>query len=287
MATVRVPTRAKSPGVCSGEPTYRRSGVHHRRPLVTGATAQPIGEPPLPSPEADEPGPSTKKSPWDDPRLPWKGSPSRSDILCWVGFSLTGVFGLAMLPLRPILLGANPVLLGFLTGSTSAMVTIGALAATGVGSWPLPLLLGAIGIMKFDPLFWWAGRLWGRGLLEVMSGRSARAARAAARAERLAQRFGVIAILVTYLPIPLPGPIVYATVGAAGMRLRTFLVVDFLGALVSRAGYIWLGFALGQRAVDVVEVIARYSLWISLVLVAGILVAAFRRRGTSQTAPTG
>jgi membrane protein DedA with SNARE-associated domain len=251
---------------------------------VTGTTAAPAGEPAPPSHDPADDPPSEPKSPWDDARLPWKGSPSRSDILCWVGFSLTGLYGLAMLPLRPVLLGANPVLLGFLTGSNSAMVTIGALAATGVGSWPFPLLLGAIGIMKFDLIFWWAGRLWGRGLLEVMSGRSARAARAAARAERLAQRFGVIAILVTYLPIPLPGPIVYATVGAAGMRLRTFLLVDFLGALVSRAGYIWLGYALGQRAVDVVEVIARYSLWLSLLLVAGILIAAFRRRGAGQNA---
>ena len=254
---------------------------------MTGTTAQPTGESAPPTPQHDGTVPSTKASAWDDPRLPWKGSPSRSDILCWVGFSFTGLFGLAMLPLRPILLGANPVLLGFLTGSNTAMVTIGALAATGVGSWPFPLLLGAIGILKFDPLFWWAGRLWGRGLLEVMSGRSARAARAADRAEQLAQRFGVFAILATYLPIPLPGPIVYATVGAAGMRLRTFLVIDFFGAVVSRAGYIWLGYALGQRAVDVVDVIARYSLWISLVLVVGILITAFRRRGTGQTGPRG
>lgn len=258
---------------------------------MTAPPPVPLGEPAPPdqdpSPDPAQPEPTGRPGPWDDARLPWKGRPTRADILCWVGFSLSGLFAIVMLPLRPILLGANPVLLGFLTGSNSAMVTVGALAATGVGSWPLPLLLGAIGIIKFDPLFWWAGKLWGRGLLEVMSGRSARAARAAERAERLARRFGVAAILVTYLPLPIPSPIVYATVGAAGMRLRTFLLVDLIGALVSRAGYIWLGFALGQRAVDVVEVIARYSLWIALVLVAGLLINAWRRRGTRSTPAPG
>ncbi len=233
----------------------------------------------------DEVEPSAKPSPWDDARLPWKGHPRRVDLLCWLAFSLTGLYALVMLPLRPVLLGVSPVLLAFLTGSTSAMVTIGALAATGTGSWPVPLVLGAIGVMMFDPIYWWAGKLWGRGLLEVMSGRSPRAARAADRAERLAQRYGVAAILVTYLPVPLPGPIVYATVAATGMRLRKFILIDFIGALVSRAGYIWLGYALGQRAVDVVEVVAKYALWISLALIVGIVITSLRRRGNRQPEP--
>jgi membrane protein DedA with SNARE-associated domain len=227
------------------------------------------------------------RSPWDDARLPWKGQPRRVDILCWLAFSLSGFYALVMLPLRPVLLGASPVLLAFLTGSTSAMVTVGALAATGIGSWPFPLVLGAVGVMIWDPIYWWAGKLWGRGLLEIMSGRSPRAARAADRAERLAHRFGVAAILATYLPLPLPGPIVYATVAAAGMRLRTFLIVDAIGALLSRAAYIWLGYALGQRAVDVVEVIARYSLWLALLILAGLLLSSWRRRGTRPASSAG
>jgi membrane protein DedA with SNARE-associated domain len=213
---------------------------------------------------------------WDDPRLPWKGAPTRSDIACWVAFSLTGVYALVLLPFRPVLLGANPYLLAALGGSRTSAVTIGALAATGHGWWPVGLLLGTFGAAKFDPLYWWAGRLWGRGLIEIIAGRSPRAARNAARAEAVARRFGIWAILITYV-IPIPSAVVYATVGAAGMRLGRFLAIDILSAALTRAGYIYLGYRLGQPAVDVVQVIAKYSWWISIALLVGILVGALRR----------
>lgn len=239
---------------------------------------------------AMQPGvePSASTSPWDDPRLPWKGTPTRADLLCWAGFSLTGLFGLAMLPLRPVVLAASPYVLAGLTGSATATVAIGAYAATGSGWWPLGLALATLGVMKFDPLFWWAGRLWGRGLVEIVAGRSARAARGAARAERVAERFGPAAVVLTYV-LPVPSAVVYATVGAAGMRLRTFLLFDLVGALLSRSAYLWLGYRLGQSAVDVVDAIARVSMWISLGLVAVVLVGLWRRRraGPAHTTVAG
>jgi membrane protein DedA with SNARE-associated domain len=242
--------------------------------------SQPEREPERAAPASEEP--EVPKEWWDDPRMPWKGKPSRSDLWCWIGFSLTGVYALVLLPLRPVLLGANPYLLAALGGSRVSAVTIGALAATGVGFWPLGLLLGTFGSVKFDPLYWWAGRLWGRGLLEMVSGRSPRAARNAARAERLAQRYGVLAIVITYL-IPLPSAVVYATVGAAGMRLRRFLLTDVLTAAVTRGLLIWLGYSIGEPAVRVLELIARYSWYLSLVLLAGVVLSMVRQSCSRRT----
>jgi membrane protein DedA with SNARE-associated domain len=238
-----------------------------------------------PSPDAEE-EPAAEREWWDDPRLPWKGKPARNDILCWVGFSLTGIYALVLLPLRPILLGANPYLLAALGGSRVSAVTIGALAATGQGWWPLGLLLGVFGSIKFDPLFWWAGKLWGRGLIEIIAGRSARAARNAARAERLAVRFGPLAIVSTYV-IPLPSAVIYATVAAAGMRFHRFLLWDAGSALVTRAIYIWLGYQVGQPAVYVVELIARYSWWISIALLIGIVINLVRQSRQARRSGAG
>ena len=235
--------------------------------------SDPEREPERPAPASD---PEAPKEWWDDPRMPWKGKPSRSDVWCWIAFSLTGVYALVLLPLRPVLLGANPYLLAGLGGSRVSAVTIGALAATGVGFWPLGLLLGTFGSAKFDPLYWWAGKLWGRGLLEMVSGRSPRAARNAARAERLAQRYGVLAIVITYL-IPLPSAVVYATVGAAGMRLRRFLLVDVLTAATTRGLLIWLGYSIGEPAVRALEVIARFSWYLSIVLLSGVVLSMVRQ----------
>jgi membrane protein DedA with SNARE-associated domain len=229
--------------------------------------------------------PEAPKEWWDDPRMPWKGKPSRSDVLCWTAFSLTGVYALVLLPLRPVLLGANPYLLAALGGSRVSAVTIGALAATGVGFWPLGLLLGTFGAVKFDALYWWAGKLWGRGLLEMVSGRSARAARNAVRAERLAQRWGVLAVVVTYV-LPLPSAVVYATVAAAGMRLRTFLLVDVATAAATRGIFIYLGYRVGEPAVAVLEQVARYSWWLSIVLLAGVVLSMVRQSRSRRSSTT-
>lgn len=246
----------------------------------------PSSEEPSAAPSA-EPVEDENRRPewWEDPRMPWKGKPGRKDILCWVAFSLTGVYALVLLPLRPVLLGANPYLLAALGGSRTSAVTIGALAATGVGWWPLGLVLGTFGAVKFDPVFWWAGKLWGRGMLELVAGRSPRAARNAERAERLTKKYGVVAVLLGYV-IPLPSAVIYATLGATGMRLRTFVLIDVVGAASTRALYIYLGYRIGQPAVDVVEVIAKYSLWLSLVLLAGVIISAVRqsRRRPARTA---
>ncbi len=203
--------------------------------------------------------------------MPWKGKPGRRDIACWIAFSLTGVYALVLLPLRPVLFSLNPYVLAALGGSRTTAVVIGALAATGQGWWPLGLLLGIIGSIKFDPIYWWAGKLWGNGLIEVIAGRSPRAARNAARAEKLARRFGPLAIFTTYV-IPLPGAVVYATLGATGMSLTRFLLWDAGSALVTRAFFIWLGFQIGQPAVDVVELIGKYSWYLSIALLVGIIV---------------
>jgi membrane protein DedA with SNARE-associated domain len=242
----------------------------------------------MPQPPDDESAevatePEVERPWWDDPRMPWRGKPGRADIACWVAFSLTGVYALVLLPLRPVLLGANPYLLAALGGSRTSAVTIGALAATGVGNWGLGLLLGTFGSVKFDPIFWWAGTLWGRGLVELIAGRSPRAARNAARAERVTRRFGVLAILLGYV-IPLPSAVIYATLGATGMRLRTFLLVDIAGALSTRAIYIYLGYRIGQPAVDVVQVIAKYSWWLSIALLAGVIVTAVRQSARGRQA---
>lgn len=223
-----------------------------------------------------EGGTETEKPWWDDDRLPWKGKPTRSDLGCWVGFSLIGLYSLVLLPFRPLLITANPYLLAALGGSRTSAVTIGALYATGVGNWPLGLLLGIFGAVKFDWLYWWAGRLWGRGLIELIAGRSPRAARNAARAERLAGRFGPLAMVLTYV-LPLPQGVIYASVAAAGMRLRTFLAIDIATAAVTRGIFIYLGYRIGEPAVRVIEVIGRYSWYLSIALLVFVFVSLWRQ----------
>ncbi|YAL82221.1 DedA family protein [Dermacoccaceae bacterium W4C1] len=220
---------------------------------------------------------------WDDPRMPWQGEPSTADKRCWTAFMLLGIYGMVMIPLRPKILALDPHALVTISGSTIGVIDIGAgLRLGGENLWWMWLLIAALSLIKFDWIFWWAGRLWGRGMIEVIAGRSRWAARTAHHAERLAERFGSLATFLVVLIPFLPSAVVFVFVGSAGMSLRRFLVIDYLASLVNRAFYLYLGYRLGQPAKDVVDVIQKYSTWIMIALVIVVVVNSVRQSRRSQ-----
>ncbi len=197
------------------------------------------------------------------------------------GWRRRPLYGLILLPLRPLILGLAPNVLGSL-GYRTGLVMTGALGSLGDPWWPLVTLLGALMAMKFDWIFWWAGKLWGHGLIEVWSGRSERARRRNERAIAFTQRFESWAIFVTYLPIPLPAAVVYAALGAAGTKLPKFLIVGFLSSLFTSGLYVYLGWTIGEPAVAVLDTYGQYLWYLSLAILAGMLFMAFRNRGSNR-----
>ncbi|MDN5919330.1 MAG: VTT domain-containing protein [Pseudonocardia sp.] len=209
--------------------------------------------------------------------VPWQGRATRID-LALIGAILAVVgLGLAIRPLKPFLLADHPVLLGFVTGD---LVAIGAGAAFArIGEAPLWLVVvaGALGMVKFDWLTWWAGRQWGAGIIRMFTA-SERAQHLAARATQWNPWILRLAVLIAVLP-GVPTPVVYAAAGWARMRLVTFLLLDLVGAALMTALVAGLGYGLGQRAVDVVLLIDGYASIVSLTLIAVALLIPVLKRG--------
>jgi membrane protein DedA with SNARE-associated domain len=206
---------------------------------------------------------------WDDPRIPWAGRPRRVDILCWAGIVLSGIYYWALLPFRAPLVGTHPVLLELLNGSTEAIVAGAAFARVGHGSLVVVLLAALVGLMKFDPLYWWAGRLWGERLITILSGRRNRGSRYMGHVTRWGRKFTWPAVVVAPF-VPFSG-IIYVIAGWAGMGLVTFLILDAIGTLLWAGMLAGLGYELGHHAVVVAQTISHYGLWISIGLVVVIL----------------
>lgn len=253
---------------------------------MTSPTEHPQPDPARPD---ERPGPDEHPGPdahprewWQEPGLPWKHKPTRADITCLSWMGAASLYGLILLPLRPVILGLAPHLLGSL-GYRTGLVMTGALGSLGDPWWPLVTLLGALMSMKFDWIFWWAGKLWGHGLIEVWSGRSERARRRNERAIAFTQRFETWAIFITYLPIPIPAAVVYAALGAAGTKLSKFLIVSFLSSLFTAGLYVYLGWTIGEPAVVVLDTYGQYLWYVSLAILAGMLFLAFRNRGRTKT----
>lgn len=213
----------------------------------------------------------------------------RRRIICATALVLLGLYSLLLLPAVPSLLGSDPVLLEALRGSVAAMVAGGAFARIGQASLALALLAPLPTLMMADPFTWWAGRLWGPDVAKYLGGRGPRGKRRMDRAVRLLERYGSWAVLLAYV-LPVPSALIYAAAGWTGMRLRRFVLLDFLGTALWIVLIVGLGYAIGHSAVDVAHEITHYSLLVTVGLVIVVTVVAamrgFAQRRSDESLPT-
>lgn len=223
-----------------------------------------------------DPGEQHRPGAWSDPRLPWAGKPRRVDILCWAMITLSGLYYWVLLPFRADLVGTHPVLLELLNGTTESIIAAAGFAAVGHGTLLVVMLAWIPGTMKFDIIYWWAGRLWGERVILMFSGRGERGAKYMARVQRWGRKFTFPAMILAPF-LPLPSGIIYAVCGWAGMSWITFLLLDMTGELLFGGLMAGLGYELGHRAVVVAQDISHYGLWITLALVAFIVFTVVRQ----------
>ncbi len=215
--------------------------------------------------------------------LPWAGKAERADRVILAGLVASGVYALVLLPLTPALIGTHPLTLEIVRGSMTSVITMGALARTGHASLSVAVLAAIPALIMFDWVFWLAGRRWGHRAVTMFLGRGTKRERQIRRLEGVMRRLGPAAVLFGYL-LPLPTALIDAAAGWVGMRLRTFLILDVLGALLWTALLAGLGYAVGQPAVDVAHMVGRYALWATLAVIA-IIVAKQTRAARATPIP--
>ncbi|MHB8489026.1 MAG: DedA family protein [Candidatus Dormibacteria bacterium] len=197
---------------------------------------------------------------------------SVKDVLCVGPIITNAIYYYAGLPLTPLLLGRNPVLLSALRGSIASMVAAGAFARIGKA----PLLLALIAplpiSMMTDPFFFWAGKRYGRSLINFLSESDPRWRRRAARGERFFKKYGVWTIVFAPF-LPAPSPLFYMAAGEAGMPFAIFVTADVIGTLAYVGLIVGAGWAIGQPAVTVAQTISNYALWVIVAMV--VLIVAW------------
>ena len=208
---------------------------------------------------------------------PWHGQPRARDLLCFGAFAVSVAYGVAMIPITPELIASHPLLLELLSGSSSSIVAAGSFSAAGnklallqVIAAPLP------GMLKFNWLTWWAGRLWGPRVAERLGGRSPRAAAIAANVHRRGARLAKSAVLVAAL-VPGSGVPVYVAAGWVGLPLLTFLIFNTIGCAAWTAMLASCGYMLGSRGIALADLVARYGLATAAIL-ALVTAAPYARR---------
>jgi membrane-associated protein len=221
------------------------------------------------------------KKAWRD-AMPWEHPMSRGDKV--LVFATLGVIlaMLATMPLRPFLLASHPTVLAAVTGSLTATGAGAAFARVGEGSLWLVVAAGVFGMVKFDWLFWLAGRRWGEKVITLWAPGDT-AQRFVGRVRSAPRWVTALAVVAASLP-GVPAPAVFALAGLGRIRLVPFLVLDAIGAAIMTGLVAGLGYGVGQHAVDVVLLVDKYALWITLSLIAVVTVKAARRSRREQRA---
>jgi membrane-associated protein len=268
-ATRRASLAVPDTGRGIGASALARSAYRYRGCMAAGDT----------TPDAAAPGDGRPAAPWD-------GRAQRADKIIVALIALAGALQFALWPLVPSLVSSHPALLELIRGSTASVVNMGARASLGQTTMTEAILLAVPSLMMFDWVFWWAGRRWGdRVFVWLTGGPGPRTERRLARLHRLESRFGPFALVLVYF-LPVPSVLVYAAVGDGGMRLWIFLILDLLATLLWTTALAVAGWELGQRAVDVADAVAHYSLWVTIALVVVItLWSARSSRGRQRRRP--
>ncbi len=226
-----------------------------------------------------------------EPRRP-RGRIGWKDVLCVGPIILNTIYYYAGIPLTPLLLGRNPVLLSALRGSISAMVAAGGFARVGKANIVLALIAPIPISMMTDPFFFWAGKRYGRSLINFLSESDPRWRKRAARGDRFFQKYGIWTIILAPF-LPAPSPLFYMAAGEAGMPFLVFILADLFGTLAYIGAIVAAGWIIGQPAVTVAQTISNYALYIIVAMVVLIIAVvdlvgmAFTARSDEQALSAG
>jgi membrane-associated protein len=205
--------------------------------------------------------------------LPWHGRPRTSDVLCTLAIAVSAVYAVGTIPLTPALISSHPVLLELLTGSTPSIMAAGAFSDVDSKMQLVVVFVAALpGMMRFDWVYWWAGRLWGHRIVENLGQRSPRSAAMARMVEARGRRYaGPLVALAAFLPDG-ASTAVYAAAGWAGLPLLWFIFFDTIGSAAWTVLLGVCGYWLGSDGVTMANLVSRYT-FVSICAIVAILVA--------------
>ncbi len=214
-----------------------------------------------------------------EPELPkFLAEPQKMDIVLFVALLAMGIFSLCMIPLRAWLL-TQPLAYTLIVGGYTSAVVSGANASVGNGQWWVYLLCTVVGAVKFMPVYWLMGKRWGMEFIDMSLQYMPRAHRIFRRAvnnESTSLYTWTLALVpAAYLPGPVPGTVVNAVGGLIKIRFLVMLALNVVSVLAVNGLMMWLGYSFGDQVLDIVNVINRYLLWITIAL---LVVVIFRAR---------
>ena len=200
-----------------------------------------------------------------EPELPsFLKNPAPLDKALFVALMLMGVYSMALIAMRAFLLSHLLAYALMVGGYTSATISGAMRRGTGhvVGTSRHPRR----GAGSSCPSTGLMGRRWGMEFIDMSLQAMPRAHRFFRKA--LTNEPGKTKAIILALPLgyagPVPGTVLNAVAGLLKVGLGAVLALNVLSVLAINGLFMWLGWTFGDQVLDIVEVVNRYLLWITL-----------------------
>jgi membrane protein DedA with SNARE-associated domain len=171
----------------------------------------------------------------------------------------------------PVLLTSRPVVLELLNGSLLAVAAGGAFVHSDHASLWAALTAPLAVWLPVDAVSWWAGRRFGVGVVRWLTVRNLTRARIVARAERVVDKFGVLAVVVGPV-LPLPTVVIFAATGWRRMPLVLFLLLDAAGVAARGSVALAVGYSYGDHGIGIARRFSQYSAWVAGIFIVAICI---------------
>lgn len=193
-------------------------------------------------------------------------------LSCFLGIS---IFHLALLPFRAILLTQAPLLSVFLTGGSFSTIAVAVQHRDNYIVLVLLAVLSALSSVKFLPLYYFMGKRWGAGFLDLIF--KSHKPFWFRKFEGFIFKYPALSLGLSYVPFcPLSPALIVAISGITRVKGKKIVGFVLFYALLLKSCYITLSIIFGEVVIEVLQIIDKYTLWITFALLAWVMFVSFR-----------
>lgn len=193
--------------------------------------------------------------------------PTRADKFLLGALMVMSLYSLGLIPFRAYMLVNETFTWTLLTGSSISVLIQGAQNPGRPLFLAVVVVLAALSMIKFLPIFFLMGKSWGREYLNMSFG--GHPPLWFRKMEGFIHRRMGIALFLSFLPFsPIPATVLVAIAGIQRFKGWIIGAYCFLLALMLKGFYLYLGLRFGEEVQSTVQMIDKYVMRITLALLA-------------------
>ncbi len=191
------------------------------------------------------------------------------------------IYGLALIPFRGVLLLRYTFLNIFLTGGSFSVLSLGAQNSTNYSFLAIVVIVAALSMIKFLPIWYFLGARWGYEFVESSFGN--KPPLWFRKLGNLVEKRSILCLFLAFIPFsPIPSTFVFVFAGIRKVKLWVMMMCAFIFALTLKLFFVYLGIVFGAEVIVTLRMIDKYIMYITFALLIWMFISIWKQNQTMQ-----